>query len=513
MGRGDPLEQSLPGARPRVHRGRDPARRALDRSRPRRRRSSSICSSASGSRRAAPRTGASPPTPSSIVASGDKHWFLTHGDLFEATDDVHVRPARGARAHAGDPQRARRREDEALLHRGSRRALARAAAKEERESLGAVRDLLEKDNYELATVDTTRARRARAVRGMRRRGHRGAARAVLERGGEPPARPGSWREAASSRPSGRPTRATGRWPCPTGLDEALAPFGIALDDVVVHDVGRRRRDPRHARRGVLRDREAAPGDREPRAAPRTRHPPRVATFFARSLRHVSPPGAAVASRPARHDRRTPTRRRASRARRRGRASRRAIRATAAARSSSPWPRSERRLPARRTDRASSSSGSRFALAEDNWRQPRSLHGDGVPRRQRALVARVAARGRRRARPRRGGRGDAHHRGRSRRGPALRARPHAARGAAPRRGRVGLAALVGEHAVRAGGQAPGRRGALVVSPSRSLGSVTPIAIVVLAVGAGAYAYVVAPASRTPTGMRAAPTCSRASAWTR
>ena len=89
-----------------------------------------------------------------IVASGDKHWFLTRDDLFEAADDAHVKPreeralTQAIRSVLGAPKKK-------LCFSVGHGELTLDAQKDERDSLGGVRDLLEKDNYELASVDTT----------------------------------------------------------------------------------------------------------------------------------------------------------------------------------------------------------------------------------------------------------------------------------------------------------------------------------------------------------------------
>ena len=111
-------------------------------------------------------------------------------------------------------------------------------------------------------------------------------------------------------------------------------------------------------------------------------------FFTRSLRHVSPPGAARRVGPPRHERRRVRASASLAGAARGRTSRRAIRATAAGRSSSRWRASGRApSPARRTARASSSSGSRFVLARGQLAPAAAAARRRVLRRQRALVAR------------------------------------------------------------------------------------------------------------------------------
>jgi hypothetical protein len=160
---------------------------------------------------------------------------------------------------------------------------------------------------------------------------------------------------------------------PTGLDEALESFGIGLDDVVVHEGDAAVTIPDTHCEGFFLTAKPHPVTASLVSAA-DGHPPRVATFFTRSLRHESPPGAAAAS-----DLLVTS----------GDAYGKASLAGAAAWQGVP-PRDpgDRGGPfvvamaAERTPAAGAAHGprvvvvgSRFALAEDNWRQPRSLHGD------------------------------------------------------------------------------------------------------------------------------------------
>ena len=88
---------------------------------------------------------------------------------------------------------------------------------------------------------------------------------------------------------------TGSGMAPAGLDEALAPFGIALDDDLIFE-----QDPKAAipqSRGIrffatAKEHPITAGLVHDDAAPR--EVPRVILNFARSLHHVSPPGASAA---------------------------------------------------------------------------------------------------------------------------------------------------------------------------------------------------------------------------
>ena len=120
-----------------------------------------------------------------IVASADRHWFLTREDLFEQADDVHVKPreeralTRAIRSVLGG-DRIR------LCFTSGHGELSLEPDRDSRESLGAVRSLLEKDNYELTRVDLAAQPALRdahepvgAARRLQRRGARRSSRAVL----------------------------------------------------------------------------------------------------------------------------------------------------------------------------------------------------------------------------------------------------------------------------------------------------------------------------------------------
>ena len=234
-----------------------------------------------------------------IAASGDRHWFLTHGDLFEESDDVHVRP-REERALTKAIRSVLGADKTKLCFTVGHGELSLDAAREERDSLGAVRDLLEKDNYELATVDTTAA--------DAREPFAGCAVAVLAGprtafSSEEASRLRAWLlEGGTLLAAIGPSDAgEGSVGAPTGLDEALASFGIGLDDVVVHEGDAAVAIPDTHGEGILPDREAAPGDGEPRER-RGRAPAARRDL----LRPIAPPrvpaGGGGRVGPPRHDR-------------------------------------------------------------------------------------------------------------------------------------------------------------------------------------------------------------------
>ncbi len=166
-----------------------------------------------------------------VVAAGDAHWFLTAKEMFEQADDVHVKP----------------REERALTQAlrgvlgGEKAKLCFTAGhgeleldRDEREGLGALRDLLEKNNYLLSSVDLT-------VEGAHEP-FAGCTIAVIAGMRAPFAPAESERLRAWLLQGGSLLAAIGpldpgaNGALPAGLDPVLAPFGIALDDDLVHDL-------------------------------------------------------------------------------------------------------------------------------------------------------------------------------------------------------------------------------------------------------------------------------------
>ena len=168
---------------------------------------------------------------------------------------------------------------------------------------------------------------------------------------------------------GHPTGLAG-----SGLETVLAPFGIALDDGVVHDVDPAVAVPDTHGEGFFVSPQPhaitaslVPGAGDPR-------PPRVAMFFAGSMHHSASPGAASAS-----DLLVTGPEAFSKA---------SIVGASAWTDAPPREPSDRGGPfvlAMAAERPVAAAGaphgprvvvvgSRFALAEDNWKQPHVLHG-------------------------------------------------------------------------------------------------------------------------------------------
>jgi hypothetical protein len=309
-----------------------------------------------------------------IVVSGDKHWFLTPQDMFEQSDDVHVKP-REERALTQAIRSVLGGERARLCFTVGHGELSLEPERDEREGLGGVKSLLEKDNYELASVDVTAPGAHEPFAGCT---------VVVIAGIRAPFAPEEanrlrvWLMQGGNLLAalGPVDAATETGMTSAGLDEALAPFGIALDDDLIHDVEPSVSIPDTHGEGFFVTARPHPvtatltggGDA---------HPPRVATFFARSLRHAGGQDAAAAI-PAAELLVTGD----------GAFAKRNIVgasqwADAPVRDPSDPPGPFVVAMASERPRIGASAphgprvvvvGSRYALAEDNWRQARPLHG-------------------------------------------------------------------------------------------------------------------------------------------
>jgi gliding motility-associatede transport system auxiliary component len=307
-----------------------------------------------------------------IVASGDKHWFLTPADMFEPTDEVRVKP-REERSLTQAFRSVLGGERAKLCFTVGHSELSLEAGKDAREWLGRVRDLFQKSNYDLESVDTTAPNAHEPFAGCT---------AVVIAGPRAPFgrdeanRLRTWLlEGGSLLLAAGPVEAnTDTGMAALGLDDALSPFGIALDDDLVHELSSSVAIPDTHGEGFFATVRPHPVTASLVASAPDSHPPRVALFFSRSLRHVSPPGAAWAS-----DLLATTE---------GAYAKKSLVGAAA------WTDAPAREPqdaggpfvlAMAAERPGALPGqahgprvvvvgSRFALAEDNWTQPRALHG-------------------------------------------------------------------------------------------------------------------------------------------
>ncbi len=275
-----------------------------------------------------------------IVASGDQHWFLTPQDLVQQSDDTHVKP-REERALTQAIRNVLGGEKAQLCFTVGHGELSLEPERDERENLGTVRSLFEKDNYELRSVDAAAPDAHEPFKGCS---------VVVIAGAHAPFAPEeanrlrTWLLQGGSlfAAIGPVEGSTDTGMTAPGLDEVLAPFGIALDEDLVHDL-----DP---------------------------HPPRTAVLYARSMRHVSPQGAAPAS-----DLLVTSD---------AAFAKRSIVGASSWADAPPRDPADARGPfvvamASERPRVGPSAshgpravvvGSRFVLAEENWSQPRPLHG-------------------------------------------------------------------------------------------------------------------------------------------
>ena len=227
-----------------------------------------------------------------VVARGERHWYLFSSDMFEV---------------AADEARAKPREEQAITGAirsvlGGERVQAcfttghgeLALSDGSKDGLGHLKDVLEKDNYEPVSIDTTEPNAHEPFKGC--------AVVVIAAprgpfGKEEEARLRTYLMEGGSLflASGPINAASENGMVPPGVSEALAPFGIALTDDLVFEV-----DPRFAipeSRGI---RFVARAKTHPVTAAlaegdETRDPPHVVVQFSRSLRHAPSDGASVAA--------------------------------------------------------------------------------------------------------------------------------------------------------------------------------------------------------------------------
>ncbi len=307
-----------------------------------------------------------------IVASRDKHWFLTPADMVENADDVHVKP-REERALTQAIRSVLGGEKAKLCFTVGHGELDLDAGHDEREALDAVRDLFEKSNYDLASVDAAAPSAHEPFEGCT---------VVVIAGMQAPFAPteanrlrtwlleGGALLAAVGPIEGK--TATGM--TDAGLDEVLAPFGIALDDQLVHDLDPNASIPDTHGEGFLVTPRPHPVTAALVPGGADAHPPRVEMLYARSLRHAATPDSPwaaellVTSESA--------------------FAKRSVVGASAWTDAPPRDAADPRGPfvlAMASERPPAAHGarhgprvvvvgSRYALVEANWRQPRPLHG-------------------------------------------------------------------------------------------------------------------------------------------
>lgn len=232
-----------------------------------------------------------------VVARGERHWFLTTNDMVEIAggDDTRVKP-KEERALTGAIRNVLGTEKSKLCFTTGHGEMSPTDASDR--GAGYLKDVLEKDNYEVVVVDSSGPAAGDAFKACAVvviAGLRGAftveeterLRTYLLDGG------GNLLLAASPISGDTPSGFI-----PANLDRALAPFGIALDDdLVVED------DPELAFPNTAGSRFVA----TPRThaitqaivksdahAQANTAPPRVVMQFARSVRKVAEPNSTAA---------------------------------------------------------------------------------------------------------------------------------------------------------------------------------------------------------------------------
>jgi ABC-type uncharacterized transport system len=311
-----------------------------------------------------------------IVTSGEKHWFLTQEDMFEASaDDVHVKP-REERALTQAIRSVLGGDKAKLCFTSGHGELSLEPGKDEREWLGGLKGLLEKANYDLATVDATAPGAHAPFAGCTAAIIAGAR---VPFGSAEANRLRNWlleggNLLAAVGPVESPSDGSGTGMAPAGLDEVLAPFGIGLDDDLVHDLAPSVAVPDTHGEGFLATPRPHPVTASLVPGGGDEHPPRIEVFFTRSMRHVSAEGAPLA-----FDLLVTTE---------GAYGKTSLAGASEWTDAPPPAPSDAKGPlviAMASERAPAHAdaphgsrvvviGSRFALAEDNWREPRPLRG-------------------------------------------------------------------------------------------------------------------------------------------
>jgi hypothetical protein len=232
-----------------------------------------------------------------VVARGDKHWFLTTADMVEIAggDDTRVKP-KEERALTGAIRNVLGTEKSKLCFTTGHGEMSPTDASDR--GAGYLKDVLEKDNYESVVVDSSGPQAQDAFKPCSVviiAGLRGAftveeterLRTYLLEGG------GNLLLAASPISGDTPSGFI-----PAGLDRALAPFGIALDDDLVVEEDQELAFPNTAgSRFVATPRTHAITQaivKTDSHAQANTAPPRVVLQFARSLRKVAEPNSTAA---------------------------------------------------------------------------------------------------------------------------------------------------------------------------------------------------------------------------
>jgi len=229
-----------------------------------------------------------------VVAKGTKHWFLGAGDMVEVSgaDDVRARPREEQAITLAIRNVSREGEKARICFTAGHGELALGEGGPR--GLSFLQEILLKDNYDTETIDTTEPNAHEPFKPCSVvviAGPRG------DFSKEEEARLKTWlMEGGSLLAAMSPLNAaseTGM--APIGIGDALAPFGIGLDEDLVFET-----DPQAAiplSRGIrfFAQAKAHPITGALVRGEDARDPPRVSVHFTRSLKHVAPAGAAAAA--------------------------------------------------------------------------------------------------------------------------------------------------------------------------------------------------------------------------
>jgi hypothetical protein len=228
-----------------------------------------------------------------VVARGDKHWFLTPSDMFEVGggDDVKAKP-REEQAITGAIRSVLGGEKVKLCFTAGHGELAIDPAREG--WIGDLRGILEKDNYQVVSIDVTAPNAHEPFKGC---GVVVVARPELPFAKAEEARLKTWLlEGGSMLAAVGPVSGdTPNGMTAPGLDDALAPFGIGLDETLVLDPDPEVAIPGMHSEGFFVEPKGHAVTEALVADTPAQHPPRIAMFQTRSLRHVTRDGAASPS--------------------------------------------------------------------------------------------------------------------------------------------------------------------------------------------------------------------------
>jgi hypothetical protein len=228
-----------------------------------------------------------------VAARGDKHWFVGPSDMVEVSDadDARAKP-KEEQAITGAIRNVLGAEKARLCFTAGHGELSLADGSDK--GLGLVKDILEKDNFAPVTVDTTEPNAHEPFKGCGVVVIAGALGAFTE---DEDARLRTYLlEGGSLLAALSPINAesaTGM--APAGIEAALSPFGIALDDDLVFETDEQLVLPRS--RGI---RFFAEAKEHPvtaalvRSKDGARDAPHVIVHFARSLHHTSKEGTTSA---------------------------------------------------------------------------------------------------------------------------------------------------------------------------------------------------------------------------